>query len=310
VSLLGLGWWPIEDPSCRPDGTRRRKARQASRICRANHRDVSRRSLPPGQMNLHAGSGLAAAKIPDSRVFVAYSMLLGSIKARSRLPHHPCGAMFKPSVATSRLETCYQRVRCTRLTRVAEILPAADADAAQWLLRSDVDWWDLVRYGPPGFDVYVRIAFPEDSGAYAGNPSGEAPDDAVRASLAALGSYTTTPSKGYAAVWEGWVSGDPVPRAPRVKIPNRTMLLFTGPVDALRDAPALAWYGSAAGDGTYPHLVWPEDQAWCLACEVDEEIEFTVGCSGEAAQALARVLPGDVRQVRYGEPAPLYRDPP
>jgi hypothetical protein len=25
--------------------------------------------------------------------------------------------------------------------------------------------------------------------------------------------------------------------------------------------------------------VWPEDQAWCLACEVDEEIEFTVGCS-------------------------------
>ncbi|RMB58715.1 hypothetical protein EAX62_11280 [Tessaracoccus antarcticus] len=23
-----------------------------------------------------------------------------------------------------------------------------------------------------------------------------------------------------------------------------------------------------------PHLVWPEDRAWCLACEVDEEIEF------------------------------------
>jgi hypothetical protein len=31
--------------------------------------------------------------------------------------------------------------------------PAADADAAQWLLRSDVDWRDLVRYGPPGFDI-------------------------------------------------------------------------------------------------------------------------------------------------------------
>ena len=87
------------------------------------------------------------------------------------------------------------------------------------------------------------------------------------------------------------------------------MLLFTGPVEALRDAPALAWYGSAAGVAQEPHLVWPEDQAWCLACEVDEEIEFTVGCSEEASLALARALPGAVRRARYGEPAPLYRDP-
>jgi hypothetical protein len=94
-----------------------------------------------------------------------------------------------------------------------------------------------------------------------------------------------------------------------VEIPNRAMLLFTGPVDALSDAPALAWYGSLAGGGPAPHLVWPQDQAWCLACEVDEEIEFTVGCSEEAAQALARVLPGAVRRAHYGEPAPLYRDP-
>jgi len=84
------------------------------------------------------------------------------------------------------------------------------------------------------------------------------------------------------------------------------MLLFTGPVEALRDAPALAWYGSAAGVGQEPHLVWPEDQAWCLACE---EIEFTVDGSREASQGLARALPGAVRRVRYGEPAPMYRDP-
>jgi hypothetical protein len=193
--------------------------------------------------------------------------------------------------------------------KVMEIRPAADADPAQWLLRSDVDWQDLVRYGPPGFDVYVRIAFPQDSGADTDDPSGEAPGDAVRAALAALGSYTTTPSKGYAAIWEGWTSGAPARHAPRVEIPHRAMLLFTGPVGALRDAPALAWYGSAAGVAQEPQLVWPEDQAWCLACEVDEEIEFTVGCSGEAAQALARTLPGAVRRVRYGEPARLYRNP-
>jgi hypothetical protein len=86
------------------------------------------------------------------------------------------------------------------------------------------------------------------------------------------------------------------------------MLLFTGPVGVFRDAPALAWYGSAQGYQE-PHLVWPEDQAWCLACEVDEEIEFTVGCSLDASQALDRTLPGAVRRVHYGEPAPLYRDP-
>jgi len=202
-------------------------------------------------------------------------------------------------------------MRCTRLISMTEIQPAADADAAQWLLRSDVDWWDLVRYGPPGFDVYVRIALPQYSGADANRPSGEAPADTVRAALAVLGSYTATAARGYAAIWEGWVSMAPVPQAPRVEIPNRTMLLFTGTVEALRDAPVLAWYGPAGGHGelgVYPHLVWPQDHAWCLACEVDEEIEFTVGCSREASQALAGALPGAVRQVRYGERAPLYRD--
>ena len=55
--------------------------------------------------------------------------------------------------------------------------------------------------------------------------------------------------------------------------------------------------------------MWPEDRAWCLACEVDEEIEFTVGCSDDQLQALAGALPGAVRRVRHGDPAPLYRDP-
>jgi hypothetical protein len=57
---------------------------------------------------------------------------------------------------------------------MTEIRPAANADAARWLLRVDVDWWDLVRYGPPGFDVYVRIAFPQEASVV--NPSDEARD--------------------------------------------------------------------------------------------------------------------------------------
>jgi hypothetical protein len=183
--------------------------------------------------------------------------------------------------------------------------PAANADAAQWLLRTGVDWWELVRYGPPGFDVYLRVPFAPQDG---GDQAGEAP--ALRTALATLAGFTATPASAYAAIWEGWTSQEPAPEAPRVNIPERAMLLFTGPVDVLRDAPALAWYGSAQGRYQEPHLVWPEDHAWCLACEVDEEIEFTVGCSVDAARALAGTLPGAVRRVRYGEPAPLWRDPP
>jgi hypothetical protein len=205
-----------------------------------------------------------------------------------------------PPIATCERDDSWRVLRQT--ADMTEIRPAANADAARWLFRSHVDWWDLVRYGPPGLDVYVRIALAGDADGL--DQEGEQP--ALRAALATLATYTTTPAGGYAAIWEGWTSG--APEAPRVDIPHRPMLLFSGPVDVLRDAPALAWYGSAQGVYQEPNLVWPEDQAWCLACEVDEEIEFTVGCSVEASQALARVLPGAVRRVRYAEPAPLYRD--
>lgn len=186
--------------------------------------------------------------------------------------------------------------------RVSEVRPAASSDPARWLLRSDVDWWDLVRYGPPGFEAYVRIAFAADD---VGVREGEEPN--LRTALGTLARHTATPARGYAAIWRGWTSRSPAPNAPRVNIPNRVLLLFTGPIEVLRDAPSLAWYGSAQGNYQEPHLVWPEDQAWCVACEVDEEIEFTVGCSVEASRALAAALPGAVRPVHYGQPAPMYR---
>src|SRR6185312_15567144 len=42
-----------------------------------------------------------------------------------------------------------------RLMAMTQLRAAANADAARWLRPADVDWWDLVRYRPPGFDVYV-----------------------------------------------------------------------------------------------------------------------------------------------------------
>jgi hypothetical protein len=182
------------------------------------------------------------------------------------------------------------------------VRPAPDAEPGRWLLRSDVGWMDLVRFGPPGFDAYVRIAFSDESSLL-----GDGEDPVLRSALATLAGHTTTPSVAYAAIWEGWTGAAQRPAAPVLRLRHRTMLLFTGAVDELRDAPTLAWGGSPGQGFQEPHLVWPADRAWCLACEVDEEVEFTVGCAEPAAEALAAALPGAVRRATYGEDAPLYR---
>lgn len=194
---------------------------------------------------------------------------------------------------------------------VSTVNPAPDASPAQWLLRPRAEWADTVSFGPPGFETYLRISFTaekdtNDTDRAGVGLSGE--DPVLRLALQTLAAFTARPDRAYAAVWEGWTNAPP-PRAPRVLIPNRTMLLFTGPVAELRDAPALAWYGSADGMYEEPHLVWPADRAWCLACEVDEEVEFTVGCSEDAARALIEALPVPVRRVAYGEPVPLLKNP-
>ncbi|MCW2817771.1 MAG: hypothetical protein JWR42_558 [Marmoricola sp.] len=192
---------------------------------------------------------------------------------------------------------------------MTSLRPAASAAPAGWLLGSGVDWWDLVRFGPPGFEAYVRIALakPSDGPDDVDGPDRGTP---VRSALAVLAGHTTTPTHAYAAIWEGWTGHGAIVDAPRVEVPHRAMLLFTGPVSLLGNAPALAWDEATQDSLQEPHLVWPEDHAWCLACEVDEEIEFTVGCTTEVARALSAALPGTARRVAYGERAPLYRGPP
>lgn len=181
-----------------------------------------------------------------------------------------------------------------------EITAAATGEPADWLFDAAVKWSSLTRFGPPDLPAYVRIEFEPDG----------APDtyDAVGSTLEVLAGHTTTPDVGYAAVWEGWGAelAGPAAQAPRVEVPERPMLLLTGPVLALRDAPSLGFQATIGGYP--PHLAWPADQAWCLACEVDEEIAFTVGCTPGTARALAAALPG-VREVEYDAPEPLRRDP-
>jgi hypothetical protein len=92
---------------------------------------------------------------------------------------------------------------------------------------------------------------------------------------------TTTPGGCLFCLWDGWgwdtamyvaLPGeppiplpDPVPPevryGPRVRLPGRDYLLYTGPIDA-----ALAFAGTP---GQTPNLWWPADRAWCVATEID-----------------------------------------
>lgn len=105
-----------------------------------------------------------------------------------------------------------------------------------------------------------------------------------------LARHTSTPDECFFAVWEGWgqlrggharvwmtSEGRGVPAAPllspeeldvdRVRLPGRTYLLMSGPLTAVRD---LACY-DGPGDwvSQSPALIWPADESWCLATEID-----------------------------------------
>jgi hypothetical protein len=114
-----------------------------------------------------------------------------------------------------------------------------------------------------------------------------------------LAGYTGTPSSCWFCIWDGWgwdtamsaaVPGevpipipDPVPpevrQGPRVRLPGRDYLLYTGPIDA-----ALAFAGTP---GQTPSLWWPADRAWCVASEVDLLWSYVGGSAALVDELLA-----------------------
>lgn len=177
------------------------------------------------------------------------------------------------------------------------VRPARSSTLADWLMQGD--WRDLVRFGPPGFERYVRVAI---------DAQGSRPDDdverlqvsALESVLQVLSDHTHAVDQVYAAVWDGWTSQGDEPDAPEVLIPHRRMLLFEGPLSTIRDTPALAWRISDLILQP-PHLIWPCDRRWVIAQDVDEEHEFTVGCSAVAASSVLKYFGHEAREVLYGE---------
>jgi hypothetical protein len=80
-----------------------------------------------------------------------------------------------------------------------------------------------------------------------------------------LRGFTTTPGKCYFGAWDGYGHLDPnrYRSVPRLRTPDRSYLLFRGPLDAVMSfTDTVGWWQS-------PNIWWPQDRAWCVATEID-----------------------------------------
>jgi hypothetical protein len=144
-----------------------------------------------------------------------------------------------------------------------------------------------------------------------------------------LSAHTTTSERCWFALWEGYGGAlgrifmfsdgtDPAEvaaveraaqaadaasaarraRAPHFELPNRPMLLLTGPLTAMAEPDVLEPYGVS---NQSPNIWWPDDRAWCVGTEVDLMTTYVGGtapcveaiCAASALEA----LPASVDQL-------------
>jgi hypothetical protein len=128
------------------------------------------------------------------------------------------------------------------------------------------------------------------------------PDAEVLAGLAR--NWTATPDRCWFCVWGGygWAAvmltpagqpaqpvPDPLPAevrsGPRVQLPDREYLLYTGRAEDVT-APGLLG-DDLPGEGQTANLWWPDDRAWCVASEIDLGWSYVGGPAGLIEQVLA-----------------------
>jgi hypothetical protein len=114
---------------------------------------------------------------------------------------------------------------------------------------------------------------------------------------ARLRSHTDTPDRCWFCLWEGYawqgVKSDPIPAeildGPRVALPRRDYVLFSGPVEA----------AAAIDEAAFtPNIWWPSDRAWCVVSAIDLPWTYV----GAAAPVIADLLARDDLEVLPAEP--------
>ncbi len=175
-----------------------------------------------------------------------------------------------------------------------------DVSAGDWIAsRLHPFGQDTGSIVPTGFEAYARVFHPLESGgrwsdlarqngriahsqmqlhrisAPPGTPTegrepnvswGALPIPERKTLIDLLTPETTTPDRCWFAVWEGFGGLDRGDVAERIRLPGRSYLLTTGPVEkALDRVPAV----DAFDWGVSPNLWWPDDRAWVVATEID-----------------------------------------
>lgn len=216
--------------------------------------------------------------------------------------------------------------------------PEPDVSQAAWFAASKAPWTQLCTLGPSGFEKYGRLFHPLPEGADEHDPDelvnleGHLDDNPLERLRTLLARHTNTPDDCFFGLWDGFgdLYGSPsvgffrtgvgkrpdVPPAfpaevlngPRVEIPNRSYLLFRGPLNE-----AGRWGAADLAPGhprriNSPNLMWPRDRAWFMASEID--MPWT-GLAG-SAELLEEVMADDLfdtELVDLTAKVPYWRHP-
>ena len=195
-----------------------------------------------------------------------------------------------------------------------------EVSVAEWVAGARLEScsWCVGGLLPTGYDAYGRLRHRDE-------PAGPRSDNGISAEalsvlcelMASHGSAGTC----FFAVWEGygWVrgggqvmvafpAGQPVDhelieamrasaakpafavevlKGPKLRLPHRDYLLFSGPLQAALEVgrePVSGWFGPHA-----PDFIWPEDRSWFIATDVD----LAFGYVGGSASLIADVVGDD-----------------
>ena len=182
----------------------------------------------------------------------------------------------------------------------AELEIVSDLSSGGWIKDSLLEWGtDQLQLGcviPLGFESYISIRNSADV-----SRRGDLDPKILSALINILIEFTSTPNDCFHALWEGygWMYNgghsyfggtedenllainahylslpDGAVAFPKYQLPNRNYILMEGPIsEALK-------LGSGLGDWFVPqspNLLWPVDQNWCVASEIDFDVTLVGG---------------------------------
>ncbi|MQA10934.1 MAG: hypothetical protein GEU98_20735 [Pseudonocardiaceae bacterium] len=130
---------------------------------------------------------------------------------------------------------------------------------------------------------------------------GSLPEEAGRPLVEILRRHTKTPGNCWFGLWHGFGGLERLPRNAEVGMPGRTLWLYSATLD---DAPESF---EAPPRHQTANLWWPEDQAWCVATDIDLISTYVCG-SAELVDELLTSSDLDVYPAGPEDPIHLRAD--